>query len=62
MNDKFGSCIECGGILRAKLIQKVFTRKGRLIGVISDIPSGVCEQCGAKSFKIAVVKNLDHCG
>jgi len=59
MSGKSGSCIECGGTLCAKLVQKVFTRKGRLIAVISDIPADVCEQCGAKSFKIAVVKKLE---
>lgn len=59
MNEKFGSCIECGGILRHRYIQQVFTRKGRLIAVISDIPAGVCEQCGAQCYMVTVAKKIE---
>jgi len=59
MNEIFGSCSECGGTLRTKLIQQVFTRKGRLIAVISDIPAGVCEQCGAQAYMITVAKKIE---
>ena len=58
-SETYGSCVECGGHVSAQRVQQVCTRRGRLIAVVDDIPAGVCDQCGTRTFKITVAKRLE---
>ena len=58
MND-FGDCTFCGGEVEEKQIEYDYRRLGQLL-VISNVPSGVCRQCGEKYFKPEVLKRMDQ--
>ena len=58
-NDKYGDCIVCGGHVSLKLVQKVCSRRGRMIAVLRDVPAGVCDQCGERSCKVTVLKHIE---
>jgi YgiT-type zinc finger domain-containing protein len=54
----YGDCTNCGGQVSPRVIQKVCSRNNRLVAVISGVPAGVCDQCGARYDKAGVVKRL----
>lgn len=55
----FGDCTFCGGEVEEKQIEYDYRRLGQLL-VISNVPSGVCRQCGEKYFKPEVLKRMDQ--
>ncbi|MBI3807745.1 MAG: type II toxin-antitoxin system MqsA family antitoxin [Nitrospirae bacterium] len=55
----FGDCTFCGGEVEAKQIEYDYRRMERLL-VISNVPTGVCRQCGEKYFKPEVLKRMDQ--
>jgi YgiT-type zinc finger domain-containing protein len=55
----FGDCTFCGGEVEEKQIEHDYRRLGRLL-VISNVPTGVCRQCGEKYFKPEVLKRMDQ--
>ena len=55
----FGDCTFCGGEVEGKQIEYDYRRLGQLL-VISNVPSGVCRQCGEKYFKPDVLKRMDQ--
>lgn len=55
----FGDCTFCGGEVEEKQIEYDYRRLERLL-VISNVPSGVCRQCGEKYFKPDVLKRMDQ--
>ena len=56
---KFGDCTFCGGEVQERKIEYDYRRKGRLL-VISNVPAGVCCQCGEKYFAPVVLKKMDE--
>lgn len=55
----FADCTFCGGEVEARQIEYDYRRKGHLL-VISNVPAGVCRQCGEKYFAPAVLKRMDE--
>ena len=55
----FGDCTFCGGEVNPTKIEYDYLRRGRLL-VISNVPAGVCGQCGEKYFKPDVLKKMDE--
>ena len=55
----FGDCTFCGGEVEEKQIEYDYRRLGRLL-VISNVPTGVCRQCGEKYFKPEILKRMDQ--
>lgn len=55
----YGDCTYCGGEVEEKTIEYDYRRKGRLL-VISNVPAGVCRQCGEVYFKPDVLKRMDE--
>ena len=55
----FGDCTFCGGEVEEKQIEYDYRRLGQLL-VISNVPSGVCRQCGEKYFKPEILKRMDQ--
>ena len=55
----FGDCTFCGGEVQLKRIEYDYRRRGRLL-VISNVPAGVCRQCGEKYFTPDVLKQMDE--
>jgi YgiT-type zinc finger domain-containing protein len=54
-----GACAFCGGEVEEDRIEYDYRRKGQLL-LISNVPAGVCRQCGAKYFKAEVLKKMDE--
>jgi YgiT-type zinc finger domain-containing protein len=52
-------CTFCGGEVQLKRSEYDYRRRGRLL-VISNVPAGVCRQCGEKYFQSNVLKNMDE--
>jgi YgiT-type zinc finger domain-containing protein len=55
----FADCSFCGGPVEANQIDYDYRRKGHLL-VISNVPAGVCRQCGEKYFHPDVLKRMDE--
>ncbi len=54
----FGDCSFCGGEVEERRVDYDYRRRGRLL-VISNVPAGICRQCGEKYFTAEVVKKMD---
>lgn len=54
----FGDCTFCGGEVAERRIEYDYRRKGHLL-VISNVPAGICSQCGEKYFTPDVLKKAD---
>jgi len=54
----FADCTFCGGEVEGRTIEYDYRRRGQLL-VLSNVPAGVCRQCGEKYFLSEVVKRMD---
>lgn len=55
----FGDCTFCGGEVEEKRIEYDYRRVEKLL-VISNVPAGMCRQCGETYFKPDVLKRMDE--
>jgi len=55
----FADCSFCGGLVEEARIEFDYRRKDRLL-VITNVPAGVCHQCGEKYFTADVAKKMDQ--
>jgi YgiT-type zinc finger domain-containing protein len=53
----YGKCHVCGEQMEEKRINQDFWLKGKLV-VIESVPAGVCPQCGEKTVKADVGREL----
>ena len=58
-NYKYDSCSFCGGIVTERRVQKACWWGEKLIAITDNVPAGVCEQCGEKYFRAAVLKQIE---
>ena len=56
--NRYHDCSYCGGEVVEKTIDYDYRRETRLM-VVSNVPAGVCVQCGEKYFKPEVLKQMD---
>ncbi len=56
--NRYHDCSYCGGEVVEKTIDYDYRREKRLM-VVSNVPAGVCVQCGEKYFKPDVLKQMD---
>ena len=55
----FADCSYCGGQIEERKIDYDYRRRGKLL-VITNVPAGVCQQCGETYFKPDVLKRMDE--
>jgi YgiT-type zinc finger domain-containing protein len=55
----YGDCTYCGGEVEERKIEYDYRRRGKLL-IISNVPAGVCRQCGETYFKPDVLKKMDE--
>jgi len=55
----YGDCTYCGGEVVEKKIDYDYRRSNQLM-VVSNVPAGVCRQCGEKYFKPEILKRMDE--
>ncbi len=48
--NRYGDCTYCGGEVVEQTIEYDYPRQKHLM-VVSNVPAGVCRQCGEKYFK-----------
>ena len=54
----YADCSYCGGEVVERIIDYDYRRETHLM-VVSNVPAGVCGQCGEKYFKPDVLKRMD---
>ena len=55
----YADCSFCGGEVAEKRFDYDYRRRSHLL-VISNVPAGVCGQCGEKYFKPEILKKMDE--
>ncbi len=55
---RLADCSFCSGLVEENRIDYDYRRKGHFL-VITNVPAGVCRQCGEKYFDPAVLKRMD---
>ena len=55
----YGDCTFCRATVEEKRIDYDYRRQGNLL-VVSNVPAGVCRQCGETYFKPEVLKQMDE--
>ena len=55
---QYADCSYCGGDVVEQTIDYDYRRQKNLM-VVSNVPTGVCRQCGEKYFKPEVLKRMD---
>ena len=56
--NRYADCTYCGGEVVERIIEYDYRRAKHLM-VVSNVPAGVCVQCGEKYFKPDVLKRMD---
>jgi YgiT-type zinc finger domain-containing protein len=56
--NRYADCSYCGGEVMERIIDYDYRRETHLM-VVSNVPAGVCGQCGEKYFKPDVLKRMD---
>jgi YgiT-type zinc finger domain-containing protein len=59
MKRTYHQCHFCGGQVSEQKVTIDYRWGEELITVIKNVPAGVCEVCGEKYFKAAVVKAME---
>jgi YgiT-type zinc finger domain-containing protein len=54
----YGDCTYCGGEVAEQTIEYDYRRQKHLM-VVSNVPAGVCRQCGEKYFRPDILKKMD---
>ena len=60
MKRRYNRCHFCGGRVTERLVVVDYRWGDELLAIVEDVPAGVCEVCGERYFKAAVVKALEH--
>ena len=55
----YADCSFCQGEVSEKKVDYDYRRESHLL-VISNVPAGVCGQCGEKYFKPEILKKMDN--
>ncbi len=56
----YGDCTFCGGAVTERFLQKPCFWGETLVAVADQVPTGVCEQCGERYYKAAVLKQIER--
>ena len=56
---KYEDCHFCGGRVSERRIPKPCYWGDKLMALVENVPVGVCEQCGEKYYKAAVLKRIE---
>ena len=58
MRRRYNPCHFCGGRVTERAVVVDYRWGDELLAIVEDVPAGVCEVCGERYFKAAVVKAL----
>jgi YgiT-type zinc finger domain-containing protein len=57
---RYNRCHLCSGRVTERLVVVDYRWETALVAIIQHVPAGVCELCGERYFKAAVVKALER--
>ena len=55
----YDECTFCGGRVTERRIQKPCFWGDKLVALVDGVPTGVCEQCGERYYRAAVLKRIE---
>lgn len=55
----YDDCTFCSGRVTERLIAKPCVWGDRLVALVDQVPTGVCEQCGERYYRTTVLKRID---
>lgn len=56
---RYDDCTFCGGRVQEWLVTKDCWWGGQLVTIVEDVPAGVCDQCGERYYKAAILKEIE---
>jgi YgiT-type zinc finger domain-containing protein len=56
---EYDDCTFCGGRVTERRIQTPCFWGDKLIALVDGVPTGVCEQCGERYYRAAVLKRIE---
>lgn len=56
---EYANCSFCGGPVVEERVTVVRTFRGQLL-ILENVPAGVCQQCGERYFRGAVVEEMER--
>jgi len=56
----YDDCTFCGGRVTERRIQKPCFWGEKLVALVDGVPTGVCEQCGERYYRAAVLKRIER--
>ena len=57
---RYNKCHFCGGRVAEQRVVVDYRWGDELLAIIEDVPAGVCDTCGERYFKAAVVKAMER--
>ncbi len=57
---QYDDCIFCSGRVTERRVQKPCFWGDKLVPVVDRVPAGVCEQCGERYYRAAVLKRIER--
>lgn len=57
---EYDDCTFCGGRVTERRVQKGCWWGDKLTAIVDNVPTGVCEQCGERYYKVHVLKQIDE--
>ncbi len=56
---QYDECTFCGGRVQERLVTKACWWGDQLVALVENVPAGVCDQCGERYYKAAVLKKIE---
>ncbi len=60
VSKRYNRCHFCGGTVAEQRVVVDYRWGEDLLAIIEDVPAGVCDTCGERYFKAAVVKAMER--
>jgi YgiT-type zinc finger domain-containing protein len=60
MRRRYQRCHVCGGRVTERAVVVDYRWGGELVAIIQHVPAGVCDTCGERYFRSAVVKAMER--
>ena len=56
---EYDDCTFCGGRVQERLVTKACWWGDQLVAIVTNVPAGVCDQCGERYYKASVLKEIE---
>ncbi len=56
------ACEHCGGMVRERRMEREALRHKGSFVILEDVPVGICDRCGARSFDASILRRVAEIG